>query len=83
MRMTSSIITLLVVGAARGLGAQGKPNETAWQPSPGHTQLPIWPSTVPAGRPGPNAETVAAADSPVAGRPWLYVRNVSVPTLTV
>ena len=45
--------------------------------------MPIWPSTVPAGRPGPEVETTAAGGSLVAGRPWLHVRNVSRPTLTV
>lgn len=61
------------------LGAQ----TPSWQPSPGHTQVPIWPSTAPAGRPEPDAETTAAGGSLVAGRPWLQVRNVSRPTLTV
>lgn len=77
--MILSIIALCVVCAAGSLSAQ----TSAWQPSPGHAQVPIWPSTVPAGRPGPNAETTAAGGSLVAGRPWLQVRNVSRPTLTV
>jgi acetyl esterase/lipase len=63
----------------RALSAQAP----AWQPSPGHTQVPIWPATVPAGRQGPEVETMAAGASSVAGRPWLYVRNVLQPTLTV
>jgi len=45
--------------------------------------MTIWPSTVPRGRPGPEVETTAAGGSLVAGRPWLQVRNVSRPTLTV
>jgi hypothetical protein len=45
--------------------------------------VPIWPSTVPAGQPGPEVETTAAGGSLVAGQPWLQVRNVSRPTLTV
>lgn len=55
----------------------------AWQPLPGHVQVPIWPATVTAGRPGPTEETTAPGRSLVAGRPWLQVRNVSQPTLTV
>src|SRR5256714_1715805 len=77
--MNPSIIALCVVYGVRTLSAQGP----AWQPSPGHTQMPIWPSTVAAGRPGPESETMGTAESLVAGRPWLYVRNVSQPTLTV
>src|SRR5262245_39931158 len=74
-----SILAFCDVCAVCRLSAQAP----AWQPSPGNKQVPIWPSTVPAGRPGPNVETTAADGSPVAGRPWLYVRNVSLPTLTV
>jgi acetyl esterase/lipase len=72
-------VIALCVGFAFRLGAQ----TPAWQPSPGHTQVPIWPARVPAGRPEPGSETTGAAPSLVAGRPWLYVRNVSRPTLTV
>src|SRR5205823_1565191 len=78
--MKPSIIAFCVLYAFRGLSAPAP----AWQPSPGHTQVPIWPSTVPAGRPGPEVETTAAAEgSFVAGGRWFYVRNVSRPTLTV
>jgi acetyl esterase/lipase len=55
----------------------------AWQPSPGHTQVPIWPGTAPHARPIPDAEVTAAGESLVASRPWLEVRNVSRPTMTV
>ena len=56
----------------------------AWQPSPGHTQIPIWPSTSPGGRAASSAETTGVVNgSKVAGRPWHFVTNVSVPTLTV
>jgi acetyl esterase/lipase len=55
-----------------------------WQPSPGHTQVPIWPKEPPDAQPvvGPEgARTVQEA--PVAGRPWVEVSNVSQPTMTV
>src|SRR5262245_12454065 len=55
----------------------------AWQPSSGHTQVPIWPSKVPAAGRGPDLETAATAENLVAGQPWLFVSNVSRPTLTV
>ncbi len=78
--MKPSIVGLCVVCA---LGNFLSGQTPVWQPSAGHTQLPIWPSTMPAGRPGPNAETAAEARSLVGGRPWQYVSNVSRPTLTV
>ena len=77
--MKPSIIAFCVVSAWCGPRAQA----SGWQPSPGHTQMAIWPPTVPAGRPGPDAETTMTGRSPVAGRPWLQLHNVSRPTLTV
>jgi acetyl esterase/lipase len=75
------IFALWVVFAFGGLRAQ----TPAWQPSPGHTQIPIWPGTVPDARPvaGPEVVTTTGKDSLVAGRPWVYVGNVSRPTMTV
>jgi acetyl esterase/lipase len=61
----------------------------AWQPSSGHTQLPIWPAAIAHARPADGAEVAATVvDSAgqkklVAGRPWTYVANVSTPTMTV
>jgi acetyl esterase/lipase len=68
-----------------------------WQPSPGHTQVPIWPKEPPDAQPvaGPEEmKTSSARDaklhgggtakySLVAGRPWVEVSNVSQPTMTV
>jgi len=60
-----------------------------WQPSSGHTQVPIWPGVVPDARPvdGPEvAGTVVDAAGKkrlVAGSPWVYVDKVSTPTMTV
>jgi acetyl esterase/lipase len=68
-----------VVGCG-GLGAQ----QAVWQPSPGHTQAPLWPGTAPDARPFTGPETVKTdAKDLVAGKPWLYINNVSQPTLTV
>lgn len=56
-----------------------------WQPSAGHTQLPIWPGTIPDARPakGPEAVETVGGKSLVAGKPWTAVSNVSQPTMTV
>jgi acetyl esterase/lipase len=58
--------------------------QTVWQPSPGHVQVPIWPDVVPDAEPVKDAETSGEASKRlVGGRPWIYVANVSRPTMTV
>jgi acetyl esterase/lipase len=79
--MKALILTVFLACGSVSLFAQ-KP---AWQPSPGHTQAPLWPGGAPDADFGPpaNTETAEAAKSPVAGRPWLAVESVSRPTMTV
>jgi acetyl esterase/lipase len=55
-----------------------------WQPSPGHTQVPIWPGTVPDAVRVAGPEVVTTSkDFLVAGRPVVGVGQVSRPTMTV
>jgi len=72
---------LYVVLGVGGLSAQ----TPVWPPSPGHTQVPIWPGRVPDPQPvaGPEAVTTSGKESLVAGKPVVGVSNVSRPTLTV
>ena len=88
--MRPLIFALFVVFAFGGLSAQ----TPAWQPSPGHTQVPIWPGPVPcpscggAGADahpvaGPETSTTTGKDHLVGGKPWIYVERVSRPTMTV
>jgi acetyl esterase/lipase len=79
--MKPAILALSVLFAFGGLGA----HTPAWQPSPGHTQLPIWPGSVPDAQPvvEPEATKTTGKESLVAGRPWVYVEHVSRPTMTV
>jgi acetyl esterase/lipase len=80
--MKSLIFALCVVSACGSLSAQ----KFVWQPSPGHTQIAIWPGAAPDPQPvaGPEyAMTAAGKDSLVSGRPWVAVENVSQPTMTV
>jgi acetyl esterase/lipase len=72
---------LCVVFACGGLSAQ----TPTWQPSPGHTQVPIWPGRVPDPQPvaGPEAVETSGKDGLVAGRPVVGVSNVTRPTMTV
>jgi len=59
--------------------------QTTWQPTPGHTQVPIWPSAAPHPQPptGPETLQTTGKDSLVAGKPWTFIGHVSVPTMTV
>lgn len=55
-----------------------------WQPSSGHTQIPIWPGAVPDAEPANKAEGIWTGKiNPVAGKPWVAVENVSLPTMTL
>jgi acetyl esterase/lipase len=79
--MRLSFMAISVLFASSHLAAQ----TTRWEPSPGHVQVPIWPGAAPDAHsvPGPEQATTRPRDHLVAGRPWTYVQNVSVPTLTV
>jgi acetyl esterase/lipase len=66
------VVASSVALASISLSAQ----EPGWQPSPGHTQVPIWPGTVPDARFGPPANTETM---PEPGE----IDNVSRPTMTV
>ena len=72
------LCVLLSVGT---LAAQ----KSVWQPSPGHTQIPIWPGAAPDPQPvaGPEAAETSGKDFLVAGRPAVGVSNVTRPTMTV
>jgi acetyl esterase/lipase len=78
-RMCFCLLGLSVLFAFDGLSAQ----TSVWQPSPGHTQVAIWPGA-PDAQPlaGPEYAT-AVTREPVAGKPWLEVGKVSRPTMTV
>lgn len=76
-----SIFALCVGFATGALSAQ----TSVWQPSPGHTQITIWPGAAPDAQPvtGPETSTTREKDHLIAGKPWTYVEHVSRPTMTV
>lgn len=88
VRYRASTILLMFLAFAAGEPGLAE-GQTTWQPSLGHTQLPIWPSVIPDARPveGPEVSgtVVDATGRPrlVGGRPWIYVDRVSQPTMTV
>jgi len=79
--MKSLIFALCGVFALGSLAAQNG----GWEPSPGHTQVPIWPVAAPDPQPVRGAEVVEPSGNTfrVAGREVLGVSNVTRPTMTV
>jgi acetyl esterase/lipase len=87
--MKRLVFAVLVLFPFSGLSAQ----TSVWQPSPGHTQLPIWLGPAPdASRidrpkkqpnPGHQAEEMATGDELIGGKPVVAVGQVSRPTMTV
>ena len=79
--MDPLIFALCVVFACGGLSAQ----TSGWQPSPGHTQVPIWPGAAPDPQPvaGPEKVETSGSEFLVAGRPAVSISNVTRPTMTV
>src|ERR1051325_10298646 len=84
---TAGLALLAVLACAVGQSRLST-GQTSWQPSPGHTQLPIWPGAIPNARPvnGPEVSGTAVnagKESLVGGKPWVYVDKVSQTTMTV
>ena len=80
------VFTLALLAALGGLAqaAPWQPKVVApWQPSPGHTQVPIWPGVAPDAQQARGPETKGQSDNPVAGKPWTWVTDVAQPTMTV
>jgi acetyl esterase/lipase len=73
------ILAVCVVLACSGARAQSP----AWQPSPGHTQVPIWPGGVPDAQPVPGPEYAETSRELIGGKTVVGVYNVSRPTMTV
>src|SRR5712671_2592862 len=84
--MKTALLAFLIVGIGAPQIAAG---QIAWQPSQGHTQIPIWPGVIPDAQsvkgPEMSATVLNTAGSPklVGGKPWVYVDKVSRPTMTV
>ncbi len=79
-RVGVALLALLALPASESRLCAEQP---VWQPSPGHTQVPIWPGTPPDAAPVADDETTGLSAEPVAGKRWVRVSNVSRPTMTV
>jgi acetyl esterase/lipase len=79
--MKPSNLGLFLLFASTAFTAQ-KP---VWQPSPGHIQIPIWPSAAPDPQPvaGPENVETSGPNDLIAGRPVVGINNVTRPTMTV
>ena len=87
------MLFVLVAEVGLAISEETSPNQrrddlsaqtNVWQPSPGHTQVPIWPGIVPDAQPVPGPENMRTVRDPlVAGQPWIQVGHVSRPTMTV
>jgi acetyl esterase/lipase len=79
--MKSLIFTFCVVFVCAFVDLRAETN--VWQPSPGHTQIPIWPGAVPDAKPVPGPEFAETTEKLFASKPAVVVNNVSQPTMTV
>jgi len=77
MKSWTVALSLLIVCAS----AHADP--MVWQPAAGHTQIPLWPGTVPDARPMPGPEYVKEGTSLIGGKTVIAISNVSQPTMTV
>jgi acetyl esterase/lipase len=77
--MKPLLVALCVVFAFGSLRAQ----TTAWQPSAGHTQVPIWPGAAPDPQPVAGPEVTTTSKGLIAGKSVVGVYNVTRPTMTV
>src|SRR5881397_2622494 len=79
--MKPLLFALCFVFACGGLSARQTPT---WQPSPGHTQVPIWPGTPPDAQPVAGPEESHWWPAGPAGPPGGFtVYHVTQPTMTV
>jgi acetyl esterase/lipase len=83
--LRSALKALVLAGVCVVFACGGpRAQNSLWQPSPGHTELPIWPGQAPDAKPVAGPETLTSETKElVAGKPWAYVSNVSRPTITV
>lgn len=84
MRPSSLLLTLCLAVAGTA-----HPQQTVWQPPPGHPQIPIWPGTtagaIPDAAPvlGPERVELSKPNELIGGKRTTGVYNVTIPTMTI
>jgi len=83
-RRSCVLLAVLLALTFLGPGAETQ-TPSAWQPAPGHTQIPIWPNGAPDAKPNSPAEadSTTSKDNLIAGKPLVRLGNVSNPTITL
>lgn len=91
----SVLLTVGIVGAACGQASKADDppvqivpkveREGVWRPTPGGTQVPLWPANVPLAEPdsGDRPETTGNGSPLVGGRKWHWATYVTRPTMTI
>lgn len=79
--MKHLIFAICLIAIPGDLSAQ----KLDWQPSAGHTQVPIWPDTPPDAQPVKEKEFALSSGTKflIAGKPATEVDNVTQPTMTI
>jgi acetyl esterase/lipase len=78
-------VILFAVAFSYHAAAAQTQTQSGWQPSSGHTQIPIWPK----GAPGPKinlpaeVDITTSKDNLIAGKPLIRLGNVLSPTITL
>ncbi|MFN3668644.1 MAG: alpha/beta hydrolase [Brevundimonas sp.] len=77
--------TLDIEGPTERVEVPKVEREGVWQPTPGGTQVPLWPAHVPLAKPdsGDRAETTGNGSPIVGGRRWHWATYVTRPTMTI
>jgi acetyl esterase/lipase len=74
------MLTICIAIVFYGLRAQAE----VWPPPEGHTQIPIWPEgRMPDAIPSTKLESVTKSNGLIAGKPFINVRDVTQPTITI
>src|SRR5580698_3211344 len=80
MRMRPFLI--FAVGVIISLGNL-RAQTNAWQPSPGHKQILLWPGKPPDARLASGPEFATTSTELISGKPVVVAERVSEPTMTV
>jgi acetyl esterase/lipase len=94
--LTIGLLTIGIAGAAYGQTSQSNSSpakievpkverEGVWQPTPGGTQVPLWPANVSLTKPdtGDHPEATGNGSPLVGGRMWYWASYITRPTMTI